>query len=216
VDLVNAYGLTETSSTITLLSPADHREAATSEHPAVRARLGSVGKALPSVEIEVRDQDGTPLPAGEAGEIWVRGDQVSGEYLSHQATDSEGWFPTRDHGHLDSDGFLYLHGRADDVIVRGGENLSPAEIEDRLVELADVAAAAVVGVPDVEWGERAEAFVVLVPGGRAGGPELQEWVRSSLRSTRVPAHIHFVTELPYNETGKLLRRELRERLAAMS
>ncbi|GAA1637804.1 class I adenylate-forming enzyme family protein [Georgenia ruanii] len=216
LDLVNAYGLTETSSTITLLSPDDHREAAGSEDPAVRARLGSVGRALPSIEIEVRDDDGNAVPAGSPGEIWVRGDQVSGEYLSHRTIESSGWFPTRDHGYLDADGFLYLHGRADDVIVRGGENLSPAEIEDRLAEHDGVAEAAVVGVPDLEWGERVEAFVVLAPGAHVQTAELQTWVRETLRSTRVPAEIHYVDELPYNETGKLLRRELRARLATGS
>ena len=217
LDLVNAYGLTETSSTITLLSPEDHREAAASTDPAVRARLGSVGKALPTVEIEIRDDRGEVVPAGQAGEIWVRGDQVSGEYLSHSATDSGGWYATRDHGHLDESGFLYLHGRADDVIVRGGENIAPAEVEERLRAHPAVAEAAVVGVPDTEWGERIEAFVV--PSGDDGFDEreLQEWVRSGLRSTRVPHAIHRRDELPYNDTGKLLRRQLKaERATELS
>ncbi|CAM3464338.1 AMP-binding protein [Nocardioides dubius] len=213
LNLVNAYGLTETSSTITLLSPDDHRTAAASEDPAVRARLGSVGKALPSVEIEVRGPDGVVLPSGVAGEIFVRGDQVSGEYLSHTATEESGWYPTRDRGHLDADGFLFLDGRADDVIVRGGENLSPAEIEDRLAAHASVAECAVIGVPDAEWGERVEAFVVPAEGGAPDPEVLRGWVREALRSTKVPAAIHVVDELPYNETGKLLRRELRARLA---
>ena len=216
VDLVNAYGLTETSSTITLLSPEDHREAASSADPSVQARLGSVGRALPSVSIEVRDENGDPVAPGVVGEIWVRGDQVSGEYLSHSAVASTGWFPTRDHGYLDPAGFLYLQGRADDVIVRGGENLSPAEIEDRLTEHDSVKEAAVVGVPDLEWGERVEAFVVPAEGHDIEQQQLKEWVRVALRSTRVPAAIHVVDELPYNETGKLLRRVLKARLASVS
>ncbi|MDT0202694.1 AMP-binding protein [Nocardioides sp. AE5] len=215
VDLVNAYGLTETSSTITLLTPADHREAAASDDPAVRARLGSVGKALPSVEIQVRDADGAAVAAGEPGEIWVRGDQVSGEYLSHSAIDADGWYPTRDHGCLDAEGFLFLQGRADDVIVRGGENLSPVEIEERLAAHGTVAEAAVIGVPDTEWGERVEAFVVPAEGAVIDPIELREWVRAELRSTRVPEAIHVRPELPYNETGKLLRRVLRSDLAAV-
>jgi acyl-CoA synthetase (AMP-forming)/AMP-acid ligase II len=214
LDLVNAYGLTETSSTITLLSPQDHREAAASTDPSVRARLGSVGRPLPTVEIEIRDESGRALPPGHAGEVWVRGEQVSGEYLSHSAVDAEGWYPTRDHGHLDASGFLFLHGRADDVIVRGGENISPAEVEERLVEHPSVEEAAVVGVPDTEWGERIEAFVVPADGAEIDDAELQEWVRSGLRSTRVPHAIHRRDELPYNETGKLLRRELRAQRAA--
>ncbi|GAA4259763.1 class I adenylate-forming enzyme family protein [Dietzia aurantiaca] len=209
VDLVNAYGLTETSSTITLLGPEDHRVAAASEDPAVRARLGSVGQALPSVEIVIRDETGADLDASEPGEIWVRGDQVSGEYTTHSAITDDGWYPTRDRGFLDADGFLFLQGRADDVIVRGGENIAPAEVEDRLLEHPGVDDAGVIGVPDDEWGERIEAFVVLGPGADVSPDELCAWVREGLRSTRVPSFVHFRDELPYNEMGKLLRRELR-------
>jgi fatty-acyl-CoA synthase len=213
VDLVNAYGLTETSSTIAVLGPEEHREAAASEDPAVRRRLGSVGRPLPSVEIEIRDQNGVVVPVGEAGEIYVRGEQVSGEYLSHHALDGDGWFPTRDRGQLDADGFLYVDGRADDVIVRGAENLSPGEIEDVLARHESVAEAAVVGLPDTEWGECVVAAVVLRPGVDATEAELQAWVRSQLRSAKTPSRVHFLDELPHNETGKLLRRVLREELS---
>ena len=213
VDLVNAYGLTETSSTIAVLGPEEHREAAASDDPAVRRRLGSVGRPLPSVEIEIRDRDGVAVPVGEAGEIYVRGEQVSGEYLSHQALDGDGWFPTRDRGQLDADGFLYVDGRADDVIVRGAENLSPGEIEDVLARHTSVAEAAVIGVPDTEWGERVVAAVVLRPGVDATEDELKDWVRSKLRSAKTPSQVHFLQELPHNETGKLLRRVLREELS---
>ena len=126
-NFTNAYGLTETSSTIALLGPEDHRLAHTSNDPAVRARLGSVGQPLPTVEIEIRDEEGRPLPAGERGEIYVRGEQVSGEYRGRSALDADGWFPTRDAGWLDDEGYLFLAGRADDVIVRGGENISPGK-----------------------------------------------------------------------------------------
>lgn len=125
----NAYGLTETSSTIALLSPDDHRVAQHSDDPAVKARLASVGRPLPTVELEIRDEGGRPLPAGERGEIYVRGEQVSGEYRERSALDAEGWFPTRDAGWLDEEGYLFLSGRADDVIVRGGENISPAKLK---------------------------------------------------------------------------------------
>ncbi|MBW0106725.1 class I adenylate-forming enzyme family protein, partial [Pseudonocardia sp. KRD291] len=134
VGFVNAYGLTETSSTVAVLGPEEHREAFGSVDPAVRARLGSVGRPLPSVEVTVRDAEGAPVPVGERGEIWVRGEQVSGEYLSHTGTNAEGWFTTRDAGTLDAGGYLFVHGRLDDVIVRGGENLSPGEIEAVLLE----------------------------------------------------------------------------------
>ena len=213
VDLVNAYGLTETSSTISVLGPEDHREAAASDDPDVRRRLGSVGRPLPSVEIEVRGIDGKVVGAGEPGEIFVRGEQVSGEYLSHKAIDDEGWFPTRDRGLLDVDGFLYVDGRADDVIVRGAENLSPGEIEDVLIQHDAVAEVAVIGLPDTEWGEKVVAAVVLHAGSGASEKELQDWVRAKLRSSKTPAEVHFLEELPHNETGKLLRRVLREELA---
>ncbi len=210
----NAYGLTETSSTVTLLGPDDHREAAAGEDPAVRRRLVSVGRALPSVEIEIRDEEGRPVAAGERGEVHVRGEQVSGEYLGRGSLlTADGWFPTRDGGWLDAEGYLFLEGRVDDVIVRGGENLSPGEIEDVLLEHADVADAAVVGIPDEEWGEAVAAAVVLRRGASATVAELQHWVKQHLRSSRVPSLVRFCAELPYSETGKLLRRVVRAELS---
>jgi fatty-acyl-CoA synthase len=202
VDLVNAYGLTETSSTITVLGPEDHRAAFASEDPEVRARLGSVGRPLPGVEVQVRDD----------GEIWVRGEQVSGEYEDRPVDLDDGWFATRDTGHLDAEGFLFVHGRADDVIVRGGENLSPGEIESVLLEHPAVAEAAAVGIPHEEWGEQVVAAVVLHRGGAVSEDALRAHVRSRLRSTQTPERIAFCDELPYNETGKLIRRVLRDQL----
>jgi acyl-CoA synthetase (AMP-forming)/AMP-acid ligase II len=213
-DFTNAYGLTETSSTLCVLGPADHRAAAASDDPNVRRRLSSVGKPLPGVELEIRDAEGKPLGPGERGEICVRGEQVSGEYLGRASrVTAEGWFPTNDAGFLDEGGYLFVEGRIDDVIVRGGENLSPGEIEDVLLEHPAVSDAAVVGVPDVEWGEGVAAAVVLKEGASASAAELQEWVRKHLRSSRVPQLVRFEAELPYNETGKLLRRKVRDLLA---
>ncbi len=201
VDLVNAYGLTETSSTISVLGPDDHRVAFYSDDPAWKARLGSVGQPLPGVEVDIRD-----------GIIWVRGDQVSGEYKGVDNGLSDGWFNTRDAGYLDDEGYLFVQGRVDDVIVRGGENLSPGEIEAVLLEHAAVEAAAVVGIPDVEWGEKVVAAVVRAAD--CTEDELRDHVRVALRSARTPERIKFVDELPFNETGKLLRRVLRDDLAA--
>ena len=212
VDFVNAYGLTETSSTVAVLTPEDHRRAAAGGDQAGRRRLGSVGRPLSDVEISIRDPDGAELAPGERGEVWVRGEQVAGEYLGGSLLDRDGWFRTRDAGWMDGEGYLYLDGRLDDVIVRGGENLSPGEIEDVLLGHPAVAEAAVVGVPDPEWGEAVAAAVVLRPGQRADAGELQEWVRARLRSTRVPELIRFRSELPYSETGKLLRRTVRAEL----
>ena len=212
VAFTNAYGLTETSSTITLLGPEEHRQAMASDDPAIRRRLGSVGKPLPSIELEIRDEGGHPLGPNQAGEIHVRGPQVSGEYRERRAIDAEGWFATRDAGMLDEDGYLYLGGRVDDVIVRGGENISPAEIEDVLIEHASIAEVAVVGIPSKEWGETIAAVIVLRLGALADEAALRDMVRSRLRSSKVPEVFRFVESLPYNETGKLLRRRLREDL----
>jgi len=213
VDLVNAYGLTETSSTIAMLTPDDHREAFASDDPAVRARLGSVGRPLPALEVEVRGSDDEILAPGEKGEIWVRGEQVAGEYVGNNTLTEDGWFRTRDAGWFDEHGFLYVDGRLDDVIVRGAENISPGEVEEVLMAHVAVAEAAVIGIPDPEWGEAVAAVVVLHPGGSASEDELQGWVRARLRSTKMPGVVEFRDELPYSQTGKLLRRVLRDELA---
>jgi len=216
-DFTNAYGLTETSSTIAVLGPQDHRSAAEAADVALKRRLVSVGKALPGVEIEIRDDEGRVLPTGVSGEVYVRGEQVSGEYLG-RATNvgKDGWFPTRDGGSLDDEGYLFLEGRIDDVIVRGGENLSPGEIEEVLLEHASVADCAVVGVPDLQWGEAVAAVIVRRAGSTVDSTELCTLVKERLRSSRVPSRVEFWDELPYNETGKLLRRKVREALAATS
>jgi acyl-CoA synthetase (AMP-forming)/AMP-acid ligase II len=213
VDLVNAYGLTETASTIALLGPDDHREAYASTEPAVRARLASVGRPLPTVEVVVRGEGGVLAP-GERGEIWVRGEQVAGEYEGNGGGPVDGWFNTRDEGHLDEAGYLFVHGRLDDVIVRGGENLSPGEIETVLMDYPGVDDAAVVGIPDPDWGEKVVAAVVPADGAVIDEDGLRDFVRATLRSTRTPERIEIRDTLPYNETGKLLRRVLREELAA--
>ncbi len=214
VDFVNVYGLTETSSTIAVLSPDDHRVAIAATDPAVRRRLGSVGRPLPTIDVEIRDPYGIAVGDGESGEIWVRGDQVAGEYLGRSDTTTDGWFPTRDEGVLD-DGYLYLAGRLDDVIVRGGENISPREIEDVLMAHPAVADVAVVGLPDTEWGEKVVAAVVVAERATVTEAELQAWVKVSLRSSKVPQDVTFCDALPYNDTGKLLRRVLRSELAAL-
>jgi acyl-CoA synthetase (AMP-forming)/AMP-acid ligase II len=220
VDFVNAYGLTETSSTIAVLGPGDHRRFAAGD-AAGRRRLSSVGRPLPSVEIEIRGPDGAPAGPGVSGEVFVRGEQVAGEYLPSPSAqtsqagarlDDGGWFGTRDAGYLDEEGYLFLDGRLDDVIVRGGENLSPGEIEDVLLAHPAVREAAVVGLPDPEWGEQVVAVVVPAAGEAVDAAALQQWVRDRLRSSRTPARVDFVPALPYTETGKLLRRKVREQI----
>ena len=157
-------------------------------------RLGSVGRPLPTVEIEIRDEEGRTLPAGERGEIYVRGEQVSGEYRERSALDAQGWFPTRDAGWIDAEGYLFLAGRADDVIVRGGENISPGEIEDVLRSHPAIADAAAFAVPSSEWGEAVGIAVVAKPGSAAPSEdELRTLIKNRLRSSRVPERIVVMT-----------------------
>lgn len=198
---VNAYGLTETASTIAVLGPDDHRAAVSSDDPAVRSRLASAGQVLPTIEIEIRD-----------GVIFVRGEQIAGEYATGSVLDGDGWFCTRDRGWVDADGYLFIDGRVDDTIIRGGENIAPAEVEAVLLAHPAVADACVVGVPDDEWGQRIVAVVVLRPGQTVGADELRERVRAELRGSKTPEEILFRDELPHTESGKLLRRIVLEEL----
>ncbi len=209
---VNAYGLTETASTIAVLGPDDHRDAMTSDDEAIQRRLSSAGKVLPMIEVEVRDELGRPLPVGETGMLFLRGEQISGEYATGSLLDSDGWFCTRDHGWVDPDGYLFIEGRADDTIIRGGENIAPAEIEEVLLAQAAVAEACVVGIPDDEWGQRIEAAVVLREGVEADADELRDAVRATLRGSKTPDRIVFRTSLPHTDTGKMLRRVVLQEL----
>jgi acyl-CoA synthetase (AMP-forming)/AMP-acid ligase II len=216
VEFVNAYGLTETSSTIAILGPADHAAAKSGDDPVALARLGSAGQLVPGIEGEIRDQEGVALAPGEVGELWVRGPQVSGDYVGVGSALRDGWFPTRDRAWFDADGYLFVEGRADDVIIRGGENIAPAEVEDILLQHRDVAEAAVFGVPDDEWGELLVAAIVPAAGRQPDLSELRSWVRARLRSSRTPDRIFLRDELPHTDTGKLLRRVLVADYAATS
>jgi acyl-CoA synthetase (AMP-forming)/AMP-acid ligase II len=209
VGFVNAYGLTETSSTIAVLTPDDHRAAHGNGDAIVAKRLGSVGQAVPGIEVEIRDDTGTVLGPGEPGELFVRGEQVSGKYTGiGSVLDENGWFPTRDIATLDEAGYLFITGRSDDTIIRGGENIAPAELEDVLVEHPHVHEVAVVGVPDAQWGQAIVAVVVPVAGIEPDADELREHVRKVLRGSRTPDRVVFRDELPTNATGKLLRRDI--------
>lgn len=216
VGFVNAYGLTETSSTIAVLTPDDHRAAQGASDAAVARRLGSVGRPVPSIEVQIRDESGAVLGPGETGELFVRGEQVSGRYTGiGSVLDENGWFPTRDIAMLDEDGYLFIGGRSDDTIIRGGENIAPAELEEVLVEHPDVRDVAVVGVEDPQWGQAIVAVVVPAPGADPDPEELREFVRKSLRGSRTPDEVVFRGELPTTPTGKVLRREIIETLAGL-
>ena len=209
VNFTNAYGLTETSATICMLGPEDHRSAFNSSDALIKRRLSSVGRPIPSIELIIKNDKGNICSPEELGNVWVRGEQVSGEYKGiGSKLDSEGWFPTKDRGFLDKDGYLFIDGRADDVIVRGGENISPGEIEDVVRTHSNVEDVAAVAVKDTEWGEA--VGLVIVANSPIEDNEIIRLVKTKLRSSRVPSIIKYMDELPYNETGKLLRRVIRD------
>jgi acyl-CoA synthetase (AMP-forming)/AMP-acid ligase II len=211
----NAYGLTETSSTIAVLGPDDHREAVRSSDKRLRSRLSSAGRAVPGIEFLIRDQSGRQLGPGEAGDLFVRGPQVSGEYVGlGSVLDADGWFATRDRAWLDHDGYLFIEGRTDDTIIRGGENIAPGEIENVLMQHPAVKDVAVVGIPDQEWGERITAVVVAAEGQSVDVADLREWTRGRLRGSKTPDQIVMWPHLAYNHTGKLLRRDIASALIA--
>jgi len=217
VGFVNAFGQTETTSTLTLLGPEDHRlEGTPAEVERRTRRLSSIGRPLPDVEVRVVDEDGRVLGPGDVGEIWVRTPRVMKGYAGAGASPlrDDGWLPTRDMGWMDEDGYLYVAGRKDDMIIRGGENIAPAEVEAVLQSHPSVEEAAVVGVPDVEWGQRVVAFVVLRPGASLSPEALTDFCRERLASFKKPEVVHFVAELPKNPMGKILRKDLRAELGA--
>jgi acyl-CoA synthetase (AMP-forming)/AMP-acid ligase II len=192
-----------------VLTPDDHRTAHRASDPVVAKRLGSVGHPVPGIEVQIRDDSGKVLGPNQIGELFVRGEQVSGKYTGvGSVLDEQGWFPTKDVATVDEGGFLFISGRSDDTIIRGGENIAPAELEDVLIEHPHVHNVAVIGVEDPQWGQAIVAVVVPEPGTRPDSQELREHVRKSLRGSRTPDRIVFRDELPTNETGKLLRREI--------
>jgi acyl-CoA synthetase (AMP-forming)/AMP-acid ligase II len=211
---VNAYGLTETASTIAVLGPDDHRDALSSDDPILQRRLSSVGQVLPMIEIEIRNEHEQVVTAGESGLIYLRGEQVSGEYAGMSLLDDDGWFCTRDQGSIDVDGYLYIEGRVDDTIIRGGENIAPAEIESVLLAQTGIAEACVVGLPDDEWGQRIVAVVVCSEGHSVDVKDLQDSVRDVLRGSKTPEEIIIRDSLPHTETGKMLRRVVLSELVA--
>ena len=183
VGFVNAYGLTETSSTIAVLTPDDHREA--SGPPTTRPspkRLGSVGQPVPGIEVQIRDEDGAVLGPGQTGELFVRGEQVSGQLHRDRlgARRRRAGSRPRTSPPSTTGGYLFIGGRSDDTIIRGGENIAPAELEDVLVEHPHVREVAVVGVEDPQWGQAIVAVVVPAAGVDPDPEELREHVRKSL------------------------------------
>ena len=211
---INAFGQTETASTITMLSPEDHvLDGRPEELEAKLKRLTSIGKPLEDVEVGIVDEDGQPVSAGAEGEIVARGPRIMKGYWRHEeATGSAikgGWLYTGDIGYQDEDGYIYLAGRAGDFIKRGGEMISPEEVERVLMSHPGVEDGAVIGVPDVDWGERVRAVVVRRDE-TVSEEEIIEHCHRHLASYKKPESVVFVKELPRNPLGKVLKRVLRE------
>jgi acyl-CoA synthetase (AMP-forming)/AMP-acid ligase II len=211
IGFVNAYGQTETTSSLTILGPDDHRISGTPTEVELKLkRLNSIGKPLPDVEIKVRDDDGKFLTHSEVGEIIIRTPRIMKGYAGRKDDSAlpDGWRATGDLGWVDEDGYVFFAGRKDDMIIRGGENIAPAEIETVLMSHPAVDEAAVIGVPSVEWGQTVKAYVVLRPGEKADAKDIQEFCRTRLASFKRPESIEFIEALPKNALGKILRKEL--------
>jgi acyl-CoA synthetase (AMP-forming)/AMP-acid ligase II len=200
------YGMTEATSAIVMLAPDDH--------VAARGKLKSCGRPLPGVEVRVVDADGKPCPPHGIGEVVVRGPVVTkGYWRDERATSSaiiDGWLHTGDAAYFDEEGYLYIHDRVKEMIVSGGENIYPAEVENALFHHPDVADAAVIGVPHEKWGEAVKALVVVKPGATLSETALIEHARGHIAGYKVPKSVEFVSTIPRNAAGKILRRELRK------
>ena len=216
VSFINAFGQTESASTITILSPEDHVISGTEEERERKLkRLSSIGKPMSDIEMKVVDETGRELTPGEVGEIVARGPRVmTGYWRDEEKTkktiDKDGWLHTGDMGYMDEDGYFYLAGRTTDMIKRGGEFIAPEEVEAVLHSHPKIEEAAVIGVPDVEWGEQPRAIIVLKQGETATAEEIMEYCRERISSFKRPRSVVFVDGLPRNPMGKVLKRVLRE------
>ena len=198
-----------------MLGPEDHKIEGTEEEKEKKLKrlATSIGKALSDVEIAIIDGDGNLLPPGQVGEIVARGPRVMAGYWKDeektaQAFTKDGWLRTSDQGWMDEDGYLYRSGRADDVIIRGGENISPKEVEEALISHPKIEEVAVIGLPDEEWGQEPHAIVVLKQGEAATQEEIIDYTRDKLAGFKRPRSIKFVEELPRTAIGKLQRKVL--------
>ncbi len=212
IGLVNAYGQTESTATLTYLAAEDHDLRTDTEIK--ERRLRSVGRPMPDVEIGIMDERNRILAPGEEGEICVRSARVmKGYYKQEDATSTaiiDGWLHTGDVGKVDEGGYLFITGRKKDLIIRGGENISPGEIENCLESHPSIEEAAVIGVPDSEWGEVVKAVVVLKPGEKIDVPSMVAYTKSHLASFKAPQYYAIASELPRNPLGKVLKNDLRQ------
>jgi long-chain acyl-CoA synthetase len=208
-EFIQVYGLTETTGAITQLEGVDH-------DPVGRPHLlRSCGRPYPWVEVRIVGAgSGDDAPVGEVGELWTRSHQNMKGYWNNpdataDAVTPDGWFRTGDAGYYDADGYLYLHDRVKDMIVSGGENVYPAEVENALMKHPAVGDVAVVGVPDERWGEAVKAIVVIAEDAEVSEADLIAFAREELAGYKLPKSVDFAPSLPRNPSGKLLKRELR-------
>jgi acyl-CoA synthetase (AMP-forming)/AMP-acid ligase II len=208
--LVQIYGQGEAPMTITVLPAADH----TDDHDGRRLeRLGSVGRAQTGVQVAVLDGRDEVVPSGELGEVCVRGDVVMAGYLNNPEATAQtlanGWLHTGDVGRFDAHGYLTLVDRSKDLIISGGSNIYPREVEEVLLRHPAIKEAAVLGEPDPQWGESVVAVLVTQPGQLADQHDLDAWCVQHIARFKRPKRYVFVSDLPKNATGKVLKRELR-------
>jgi fatty-acyl-CoA synthase len=204
---VQMYGMTETTGAIVVLPPEDHT--------AGSLRLLAAGKAMPGVDIVILDAEGNRLPPGEIGEIATRSlNNMTGYWRQPEATaktvSSDNWLRTGDAGYMDGDGYIYVQDRIKDMIISGGENIYPAEVESAVFGHPAVAEVAVIGVPDEKWGEAVKAIVVRKKDADVSGEDIIAWTRQKIAGYKTPKSVEFIDALPRNAAGKILRRQLRE------
>lgn len=209
-DFWQAYGLTETTGTVVNLHPEDHDPSGPNRH-----RLRSCGVAGPSVELRIVGEGDLECEVGEVGEIWIRSPQVMSGYWNLEeetakAITDDGWFKSGDAGYLDEDGYLYIHDRVKDMIVSGGENVYPAEVENVLMAHSGIADVAVIGVPHEKWGETAKAIVVRSPDSSVTEEEIIAYAKERLATYKCPTSVDWTDLLPRNPSGKVLKKDLRE------
>ena len=212
---INAFGQTETASTITMLTPEDHILEGTPEVKAAKIkRLTSIGKPLEDVEVMIVNESGSPVQIGDIGEIVARGDRMmKGYWQQEEATAStivDGWIYTGDLAYQDEEGYIFLAGRSKDFIKRGGEMISPEEVEQLLVTHPNIEEAAIVGKADEEWGEIVHAIIVAQPGCVISQQDVIDYCKETLSSFKRPELVTFTSELPRNSLGKILKTELRQ------